>query len=151
MQPESAAFLWDVRAAGVRITTFADGLTAASYAADELRKSAIERRLEIIGEALNSATQGGPRSRAAHLPTSPGSSACAISSPTVTPSSTTASSGAQSLEWMPALVGGSLRTFSTRSAERTRICRKSAIPHRDGWVLTPAADRRSLDPAHVVL
>jgi uncharacterized protein with HEPN domain len=25
MQPESAAFLWDVRAAGVRITNFAEG------------------------------------------------------------------------------------------------------------------------------
>ncbi|MEP6561180.1 MAG: HepT-like ribonuclease domain-containing protein, partial [Nakamurella sp.] len=60
MQPESAAFLWDVRAAGVRITTFADGLTAASYAADELRKSAVERQLEIIGEALNRLRRADP-------------------------------------------------------------------------------------------
>ena len=60
MQPESAAFLWDVRAAGVRITTFADGLTAASYAADELRKSAVERQLEIIGEALNRLRKADP-------------------------------------------------------------------------------------------
>ena len=96
MQPESAAFLWDVRAAGVRITTFADGLTAASYAADELRKSAVERQLEIIGEALNRLRKADPKSRSA-FPTSPGSSACAISSRTVTPSSTTPSSGAQSL------------------------------------------------------
>ena len=51
MQPESAAFLWDVREAGVRITTFTEGLTGESYAADELRKSAVERQLEIIGEA----------------------------------------------------------------------------------------------------
>jgi uncharacterized protein with HEPN domain len=54
MQPESAAFLWDVRAAGVRITTFADGPTAASYAADELPKSAVARQLEIIeAQSLN--------------------------------------------------------------------------------------------------
>ena len=45
MQPESAAFLWDVREAGVRITTFTEGLTGESYAADELRKSAVERQL----------------------------------------------------------------------------------------------------------
>ena len=60
MQPESAAFLWDVRAAGARITTFADGLTAASYAADEMRKSAVERQLEIIGEALNRLRKADP-------------------------------------------------------------------------------------------
>lgn len=53
MQPESAAFLWDVRAAGLRIATFTDGLDSDGYVADELRKSAVERQLEIIGEALN--------------------------------------------------------------------------------------------------
>lgn len=60
MQPESAAFLWDVRAAGVRITTFTDGLTGKGYAADELRKSAVERQLEIIGEALNQLRKADP-------------------------------------------------------------------------------------------
>ena len=61
MQPESAAFLWDVRAAGVRITTFAEGLTAASYSADELRKSAVERQLEIVGEAPNRLRKADPK------------------------------------------------------------------------------------------
>lgn len=60
MQPESAAFLWDALAAGVRITTFTDGLTGESYAADELRKSAVERQLEIIGEALNRLRKADP-------------------------------------------------------------------------------------------
>ena len=60
MQPESAAFLWDVREAGVRITTFTEGLTGESYAADELRKSAVERQLEIIGEALNRLRKADP-------------------------------------------------------------------------------------------
>ncbi len=44
----------------MRITTFAYGLTAASYAADELRKSAVERQLEIIGEALNRLRKADP-------------------------------------------------------------------------------------------
>ncbi|MET3808876.1 uncharacterized protein with HEPN domain [Nakamurella sp. UYEF19] len=60
MLPESAAFLWDVRAASVRITTFTEGLTAESYATDELRKSAVERQLEIIGEALNRLRKADP-------------------------------------------------------------------------------------------
>lgn len=33
--------------------TFTEGLTAAGCTADELRKSAVERQLEITGEALN--------------------------------------------------------------------------------------------------
>ena len=44
----------------MRITTFAYGLNAASYAADELRKSAVERQLEIIGEALNRLRKADP-------------------------------------------------------------------------------------------
>ncbi len=60
MQPESAAFLWDARAAGVRIAIFADGLTGESYAADELRRSAAERQLEIDGEALNRLRRADP-------------------------------------------------------------------------------------------
>lgn len=52
MQPESAAYLWDVRAAGNRIATFTAELTQESYAVDELRKSAVERQLEIVGEAM---------------------------------------------------------------------------------------------------
>ncbi|MGG7510822.1 HepT-like ribonuclease domain-containing protein [Plantibacter sp. YIM 135249] len=53
MQPESAALLWDVQNAASRIATFIDGLTPDSYAADELRRSAVERQLLIVGEALN--------------------------------------------------------------------------------------------------
>lgn len=54
MQPESAAFLWDARAAGIRIMTFTDGLTDKSYAADELRKSAVElpRLLTVVENLL---------------------------------------------------------------------------------------------------
>jgi uncharacterized protein with HEPN domain len=53
MRPEAAAFLWDVRTAADRIGAFIAGLTADQYLSDELRRSAVERQLEIIGEALN--------------------------------------------------------------------------------------------------
>lgn len=53
MQPESAAFLWDVRGAADRIAAFTDGLDEVAYLLDDLRRSAVERQLEIIGEALN--------------------------------------------------------------------------------------------------
>lgn len=67
MQPESAAFLWDVREAGVRITTFTEGLTGESYAADELRKSAVERQLENSqGEASGHGHPAAERAPIAH-------------------------------------------------------------------------------------
>lgn len=53
MRPESAAFLWDVRGAADSIAAFIDGLDEDQYLADALRRSAVERQLEIIGEALN--------------------------------------------------------------------------------------------------
>lgn len=52
MQPEAAALLWDVHAAATRIVGFIAGVEQSSYSADELRRSAVERQLEIIGEAL---------------------------------------------------------------------------------------------------
>jgi len=60
MQPESAALLWDVRGAAERIATFVSGLTEASYREDELRKSAVERQLEILGEALKNLRSADP-------------------------------------------------------------------------------------------
>jgi uncharacterized protein with HEPN domain len=60
MRPESAALLWDVRAAAERIGTFVSGLTEASYREDELRKSAVERQLEVLGEALKNLRSADP-------------------------------------------------------------------------------------------
>ena len=48
MQPDSAALLWDVHAAATRVAGFIVGLDADAYAADELRRSAVERQLEIM-------------------------------------------------------------------------------------------------------
>jgi len=53
MRPESAAHLWDAREAARRVTEFIDGLDESRYLADPLRRSAVERQLEIVGEALN--------------------------------------------------------------------------------------------------
>jgi uncharacterized protein with HEPN domain len=67
MQPESAAILWDVHAAATRIAEFIDGLGQADYAADELRRSAVERQLEIVGEALKNLRNADPET-AQHIP-----------------------------------------------------------------------------------
>ncbi|UJP08939.1 DUF86 domain-containing protein [Microbacterium sp. KUDC0406] len=53
MQPEAAAYLWDAREAAQRVTEFISGLDETGYRSDALRRSAVERQLEIVGEALN--------------------------------------------------------------------------------------------------
>ena len=53
MRPESAAHRWDVQEAAERIASFIAGLTRDSYIADDLHRSAVERQLLIVGEALN--------------------------------------------------------------------------------------------------
>lgn len=53
MRPETAAYLWDARNAADRIANFIEGLSSSEYLHDDLRRSAVERQLEIIGEALN--------------------------------------------------------------------------------------------------
>ena len=60
MQPESAAILWDVHAAATQVAEFIVGLDEASYAADQLRRSAVERQLEIVGEALKNLRNADP-------------------------------------------------------------------------------------------
>lgn len=53
MQPESIKYLRDVQRAGELIAQFVHGVEEADYLRDEMRRSAVERQLEIIGEALN--------------------------------------------------------------------------------------------------
>lgn len=59
MRPESAALLWDVHAAAL-IAAFIAGMDEPSYSADDLRRSAVERQLEIIGEALRNLRNADP-------------------------------------------------------------------------------------------
>lgn len=51
-QRDPRAYLWDVREAAAAIQSFVTGLDGASYAATPLVHSAVERKFEIMGEAL---------------------------------------------------------------------------------------------------
>ncbi len=46
------AFLWDVQEAAGAIQRFLAGMSAEDYAASEMAQAAVERKFEIIGEAL---------------------------------------------------------------------------------------------------
>jgi len=53
MQRDPRAFLWDVREAAQAIQSFTAAMDAESYVDNELVKAAVERKFEVIGEALN--------------------------------------------------------------------------------------------------
>jgi uncharacterized protein with HEPN domain len=53
MPRDTRAYLWDVREAAVDIQGFVAGLDHSAYVASTLVHSAVERKFEIIGEALN--------------------------------------------------------------------------------------------------
>lgn len=69
MQRDPRTWLWDVREAARAITSFVSGFDAARYAATPLVHSAVERKFEIIGEALNQLSKADPEvaSRIPHL------------------------------------------------------------------------------------
>lgn len=52
MQRDPRAFLWDALSAAEAIDGFVLGRDVSTYAADEMLHSAVERKFEIIGEAL---------------------------------------------------------------------------------------------------
>jgi len=53
MQRDPRAFLWDVREAAQAIQSFTTGLDVKGYVSNELVQAAVERKFEVIGEALN--------------------------------------------------------------------------------------------------
>jgi len=53
MHPDAAKLLWDAQRAADRVSRFCAGKTFVVYEADEILRSAVERQLEIVGEALN--------------------------------------------------------------------------------------------------
>jgi uncharacterized protein with HEPN domain len=57
MQRDPRAFLWDVREAAQAIQSFTTGLDATAYVGNELVQAAVERKFEVIGEALNQLTK----------------------------------------------------------------------------------------------
>ena len=52
MQRDPRAWLWDVRDAATAIAQFTEGLDPEAYSCTPLVYSAVERKFEIIGEAL---------------------------------------------------------------------------------------------------
>lgn len=61
MRPEAAAHLWDARDAARRVVEFIGGMDEVGYRSDPLRRSAVERQLEIVGEALNNLRRVDPK------------------------------------------------------------------------------------------
>jgi uncharacterized protein with HEPN domain len=53
MAPESAALLWDALNAARAVQTFVAGKSFERYRSEDMLSSAVERKLEIVGEALN--------------------------------------------------------------------------------------------------
>lgn len=53
MQRDPRAFLWDVRESALAIQSFTAGMDATAYADNAMAQAAVERKFEIIGEALN--------------------------------------------------------------------------------------------------
>jgi len=60
MPRDPRAFLWDVRRAADNIAAFIRDTTPEAYPENALLHSAVERQLEIIGEALHQLDKGAP-------------------------------------------------------------------------------------------
>ena len=60
MRPDAAAHLWDAREACARTIRFVADVEETQYRANDLLRSAVERQLEIIGEALNNVRRVDP-------------------------------------------------------------------------------------------
>ena len=60
MQRDPRAFLWDVADAAQAIQTFTHGMDAATYRQSDLVQAAVERKFEVIGEALNQLSKLAP-------------------------------------------------------------------------------------------
>ena len=65
MKADLLASLHDILQAGRAIKLFLLGKQFSDYAADEMLRSAIERKFEVIGEALNRIKRDGPEMLAA--------------------------------------------------------------------------------------
>ena len=53
MHADARKLLWDAQKAAERVARFTAGKSFADYEQDELLRSAVERQLEIVGEALS--------------------------------------------------------------------------------------------------
>ncbi|SDO45501.1 Uncharacterized conserved protein, contains HEPN domain [Rhodoferax sp. OV413] len=53
MQRDPRAYLWDVRESALAIQSFTADMDATAYAGNAMAQAAVERKFEVIGEALN--------------------------------------------------------------------------------------------------
>lgn len=60
MSPDAPKLIWDAREAGAKARRFVQGKSFEDYMADELLRSAVERQLEIVGEALGQLRKADP-------------------------------------------------------------------------------------------
>lgn len=60
-QRDPRAFLWDIAEAARAIEGFIAGMDAQSYADSAMVNAAVERKFEVIGEALNQLSKLDPR------------------------------------------------------------------------------------------
>lgn len=60
MARDPRAFLWDVREATRAIQSFLHGMDVTGFVRSELVQAAVERKFEVIGEALNQLTKPDP-------------------------------------------------------------------------------------------
>jgi uncharacterized protein with HEPN domain len=64
MDPKARALLYDVQQCGILLERFLSGKIFDDYVADPLLRSAVERQLEIIGEALSQLSKIDPANAA---------------------------------------------------------------------------------------
>ncbi|MBI5523986.1 MAG: DUF86 domain-containing protein [Desulfarculus sp.] len=57
LEPRDAAYLWDMLDAAEAVAVFVAGRSYQEYLADRMLRGAVERHLEIIGEAANKVSQ----------------------------------------------------------------------------------------------
>lgn len=53
MGPDVRGFLWDMQEAALAIGRFTGGMDSSGFAENEVIQAAVERKFEILGEALN--------------------------------------------------------------------------------------------------
>lgn len=63
MQREAKAYLWDIESAASDIEAFIAGKNYATYAGDAMLRAAVERKFEVVGEALMQLLRHFPRYR----------------------------------------------------------------------------------------
>lgn len=54
------AFLWDAREAAAAVQAFTAGMDASAYASNEMAQAAVERKFEVMGEALSQLAKRDP-------------------------------------------------------------------------------------------